>query len=392
MFVFSQPLTAQNCKSNAELDTVPGKYQTAAQYPWPAVRAEYFKNLATATDKTIAKQILGQIESTEQRSHTDFKLTGGNWENYYSAEGYDYFGNARLARYTFQSSLHEYFCVAGKLKRNDEASTILRIQVNSLSLNTLERFLKNPFGSSMGDYDFSLQYMDWKSHKTADVNAQLITLFSYLSSNNHELINAINSGNNYFQDVAEKDIRPNNRNNFIYRYWFIKKKDIPVLIPVSRKEYLESLLEYYEREKLYFPKLIAEKNANHDKSVVQYTTWETDVADKIAVVKKVLSEGNEKWLTAQAIINRMEDQSQTYKAGLKERTNYNRFWKFYENENKSELLYKYNPEYFKSSVQNPAQPQIITAAFRYVATSSSLRILNNFTEHFNFEALRNMLK
>ncbi|MBK0383465.1 hypothetical protein I5M32_10890 [Pedobacter sp. SD-b] len=383
---------AQDCKTNAELDAIPGKYLTAAQYPWPAVRAEYFNKLATAADKAMAKQKLGQIEKIEQQSHNGFTLTGGNWENIYDTEGYGYAGNTKLGKYTFQAALYELFCAKGKPVRNSEYSSVLRIYVNAIPVNTLSRFINNPFGSSMGDYDFGLQYMDWKNHKPADVNAQLISLFTYFSCNSNSLIDAINSGENYFQDVPEKDIKPNNRNNYIYRYWFIKKKDIPVVVPVSRKEYLQSLLEYYDREKLYFLKLIAELTSNHDKSIERnYGNWEADVADKIAVVKKVLGERNEEWLAAPALINRMEDASQNYKAKLKERTNYNRFWKFYDNDNKSETLYKYNPAYFKTTSVS-AKPQLATIAFRYVTMPSSLRILNNFTKNFDFDALKKLFE
>lgn len=384
---------AQDCKTNAELDATPGKYLTAAQYPWPAVRAEYFNKLATAADKAMAKQTLGQIEKIEQQSHNGFTLTGGNWENIYATIGYEYAGNIKLGQYIFQAALYELFCANGKPVRNSEYSSVLRIYVNAIPVNTLSRFINNPFGSSMGDYDFGLQYMDWKNHKPADVNAQLISLFTYFSCNSNSLIDAINSGENYFQDVPEKDIKPNNRNNYIYRYWFIKKKDIPVVVPVSRKEYLQSLLEYYDREKLYFPKLIAELTSNHDKSIERnYGNWEADVADKIAVVKKVLGERNEEWLAAPALINRMEDASQNYKAKLKERTNYNRFWKFYDGENKSQPLFKINSEYFITNKAGTAVPQLMTVAFRYVSMPLSLKLMNNFSDKFDFDALKNLVK
>lgn len=388
----SQRIFSQNCKTNADLDASPGKYLTAAEYPWPAVRAEYFAKMAGTKDKVMAKQIAGQIEKTEQQSHAGFKLTGGNWENIYASKGYGYLSNTKLGQYRFESSLHEFFCLNGKLKRNDEAGTILRIYVNDIPTNTLGRFLSLPFGSSMGDYDFGFQYQDWKNHKPSDVDAQLIGLFTYFSCNNDQLLKAINSGEDYFQDVPEKDIKPNNRSNYIYRYWFVKKKDIPVLVPVSRKEYLQSLLEYYEREKLYFPKLLSQLTQDHDNGVRQYSSWEADVADKILVVKKALNEHDSDWLSAQAVINRSEDGSQTYKAGLKERTNYKRFWKFYDNQSKSEPLYKYNPAYFKNSVQGPAKPQVIAVAFRYVSMPAPLRILDNFTRHFDFESLKKMLE
>ncbi|GAB2829850.1 hypothetical protein [Ferruginibacter profundus] len=384
---------AQDCKTNADLDAIPGKYLTAAEYPWPAVRAEYFNNMTTPGDKAMARQTLAQIETIEQKSHTGFNLTGGNWENVYSTEGYNYFGNTRLGKYTFQSALHEFFCVKGKSVRNSEYSSVLRVYVNAIPLNTLDRFLRNSFGSSMGEYDLGFQYKDWKNHKPVDVQAQLIPLFTYMGCNSQALVDAINTGNNYFQDVPEKDARPNNRSNYIYRYWFIKKNNLPVLLPVSRKEYLESLLEYYEREKLYFSKLIPELISEHNSGIKLYSNWEADVTDKIAVVKKALSEHNGEWLAAPAVINRIEDASQTYKANLAERTNYNRFWGFYSGESKSESLYKYNPGYFKTATaQATARPCVVTIAFRYVSMPSSIRMVNNFTKNFELDAVKKMLE
>jgi len=390
--LLTQQVFSQDCKTNADLDAMPGKYLTAAQYPWPAARAEYFNNLTSPADKAMAKQTLGQIEKIEEQSHAGFSLTGGNWENIYSTKGYGYLGNSKLGAYTFQSALYEYFCNSGKMKRNGEFSTVLRIYVNAIPINTLDPFLQNPFGSSMGEYDLGFQYMDWKNHKSADVNAQLIPLFTYMSCSNQSLLDAINTGNNYFEDTEPKDIKANNRSNFITRYWFIKKKNLPVLLPVTRKEYLQSLLEYYEREKLYFPKLIAKLSEEHSNSVKQYSNWQADVTDKIAIVQHALSNNKEEWLSAQAVVNRIEDASQTYKAKLAESTNHNRFWSFYSAEKKSEPLYKYNPEYFKTIAQGPAKPQIISIAFRYVTIASSLRMLDNVTNNFNFEAIRKMVE
>ncbi|MEI9954852.1 MAG: hypothetical protein WDM90_00710 [Ferruginibacter sp.] len=390
--LLTQQLYAQDCKTNADLDATPGKYLTAAEYPWPAARAGYFNNMATAADKAMAKQTLVQIEKIEQQSHNGFNLTGGNWENVYSTEGYEYAGNTKLGQYTFQSALYEFFCAKGKLVRNSEYSAVLRIYVNEIPVNTLSRFIGTPFGSSMsGGYDFNFQFLDLKNHKPGDAQAQLISLFTYITCNNALLLDAINTGNNYFQDVPEKNIKPNSYSNQIYRYWFVKKNNLPLLVSVSRKEYLQSLLEYYDREKLQFQKLVEKLTAEHDKyGVVKYNNWQADIADKIAVVKKALSDHNEEWLTVAAIINPAEDASQTYKAKLTEQTNLNRFWKFYDNENKGVPLYKYNPAYFKTTAQSAAKPQMMSIAFRYVTIPSSLRILNNFTKNFDFGAVRKM--
>ncbi len=391
--ILIQSVLAQDCKTTEELDAVPGKYLTAAQYPWPAARAEYFSKMTTAADKSMAKNTLEQIEKIEQKSHTGFNLTGGNWENTFSTQGYGFAGNTKLGNYYFQAALHEYFCGKGKLVRNSEFSTLLRIYVNTLPFNTLNKFIRNPFGSSIGNhYDFGFQFFDWKNHKPADVNARLIPLFTFITCNNTQLVDAINSGKNYFQDVADKDIKANSRSNVIHRYWFIKKDAVPVLVPVSRKEYLQNLLEYYEREQLHFAKLVTKLTSDRDPVVKRYGNWKADVNDKIAIVQKVLNDNTEQWLAKQAIVNKLEDASQNYKAKLTEQTNYNRFWKFYDKENKSEPLYKYNPDYFKAGTKGVAPPQLVTVAFRYVTIPSSLRILENFNKNFNFAELESLLR
>ena len=105
-----------------------------------------------------------------------------------------------------------------------------------------------------------------------------------------------------------------------------------------------------------------------------------------------MSEHNEEWLSAQAVINPGADNSQTYNAKLREQTNYNRFWKFYDSEKNMCGLYKYSPEYFKTSPKGPASPQLITIVFRYVTIPSSLRMLNNFTKNFDFDRLQKLLE
>lgn len=388
-----QQVNAQTCKTTAELDAVPGQYLTAAQYPWPAARAQYFDALITPADKTLAKKTLEQIEKLEQQTRVGFSLTGGNWENAFSSKGYAYAGNAKLGKYNLQTAHHEFICVSGKLKRNAEYGTVLRVYVNDIPVSTLDRFLQNPFGTSMGEYDFGFQYADWKNHKLTDPEDKLINLFTYLSCNNASLLEAINTGQNYFQDVAEKDVKLNTRVPLIHRYWFVKKNNTPVLIPVSRKAYLLSLLEYYDREKLHFTKLVTQLKADRDQSGLKsYEGWETAVSEKIELVKNTLATQNEDWLNAQAVVSRSEDVYQNGKNKLKEKINYNRFWMFYDSEKRGEPLYQYNPEYFKTTTTGAAIPQLITVAFRYVTLPSSLRLLNNFTTKFDYAAYQTLLK
>lgn len=382
----AQQVNAQTCKTTADLDGVPGQYLTAAQHPWPAARAEYFRELKTDADKAIAKKTLEQVEKTEQQSRVGFSLTGGNWESTFSSTGYEYAANTKLGKYYLQTAHREFVCVSGKLKLNSEYGTVLRVYVNAIPVNTLNRFLQNPFGESMGEYSLGFQYADWKN-KLNKPGDKLISLFTYLSCNNPSLIDAINSGQKYFQDIDQKNVKLNTRVPHVYRYWFVKKSTAPVLIPVSRKEYLISLLEYYEREKLYFPAVIVKLTADRDQYKLKtYEGWETAVNEKIELVKNTLATQNEDWLNAQAVVSRSEDSYQNGKNKLKEKINYNRFWQFYDSEKRGEPLYQYNPDYFKTNSKGAATPQLITVAFRYVTMPSSMRLLDNFTEKFDYAA------
>jgi len=383
---------SQNCKTTADLDGVSGQYLTAAQHPWPAARADYFNEFKTTADKALAKKTLEQIEKIEQQTRVGFSLTGGNWENTFSSRGYAYSSDTKLGKYYLQTGHHEFVCVSGKLKRNGEYGTVLRVHVNDIPVNTLDRFLQNPFGSDTGEYNFGFQYADWEN-KLTNSGDKLINLFTYLSCNNPSLIDAINTGQNYFQDVAEKNVKLNTRVPLVHRYWFVKKYNASVLIQVSRKAYLLSLLEYYEREKLHFPKVIAKLTADRDQSGLKsYDGWETAVNEKIELVKNTLTTQNEAWLNAQAVVSRSEDVYQNSKNRLKEKINYNRFWTFYDSEKRGEPLYQYNPEYFKTSTKGAATPQLITVVFRYVTMPSSMRLLNNFTSKFDYAAYAKLLE
>jgi hypothetical protein len=61
----------------------------------------------------------------------------------------------------------------------------------------------------------------------------------------------INSGNGFFDDPYGNNFYPHTD---VFRTWYITKPGTTILLPVSRKEFLESLLEFYDREKLFVTK------------------------------------------------------------------------------------------------------------------------------------------
>lgn len=374
------------CNSKEELENMPGKYFTAAQYPWPAVRAEYFKKMTTAPEKATGKRILEQIEKLEQQSRSGFALAGGFWEAYYSTEGYNYFARKKLADYRFQTAFHEYLCINKKVERNSEYSTVLRVYINSLPINTLSRYIKG-ISNAGGRYSRYF-YKDWKSYKPG-VAAPEIDVFTYLECSNKDLITAINSGKDYWQDIPENEIRKNTYDH-IYRYWFVKRANDPLLLPVSRKEYLESLLEFYDREALYIPKSTDYETGSEQKRQKYYGDLQAVLAGKKAIVSKTLKESPAEWLSGQAIVNGQEDRYLNQKQNLPEYSSDLTFHKFYDNEKGGGPLYKYNPAYF-SSGQSPATSEFMAIVFRYVSKPAHLRLINNFTENFDKEAWQNLI-
>ncbi len=379
------PQKGDPCNSKEELATAAGKYFTAAQYPWPAVRAEYFNKMATASDKTTARQTLEKIEKLEQQSRINFTLEGGSWEGYYSSEGYNSFGYRKIADYRFQSAFHEYLCINKKVMRNGEYSTVLRVYVNSLPLSTLQRYLWGAFPDNLGDY----AYKDRKSFKPGET-APKIELLNYFAAKNQELIDAINSGKDYWQDIPENEIGKNTYNP-VYRYWFVKKAEVPLLVPVSRKEYLESLLEYYDREALYLPESSNYETQSEERRQHYYGNLPAVLANKKAIVNKVLTENTIEWLSMQAVVNVQEDRYQNQKQKLPEYSSDFTFHRFYGNEKDSGRLYKYNPTYFSGNAPSAASPLFLTVAFRYVHKPAHLRLINNFTENFDKEAFRKLI-
>lgn len=373
------------CNSKEELAMAPGKYFNASQYPWPAVRAEYFKKMTTASDKAVARQTLEQIEKMEQQSRGSFALAGGTWEGYYSSEGYNYFGSKKLADYRFQAAFHEYLCINKKVNRNNEYSTVLRVYVNGLALNTLNQHLSTAFYDNLGDYAFK----DQKSYK-AVVTAPKIELMNYLAEKRAGIVEAINSGADYWQDVPENEIRKNTYNP-VYRYWFVKKSNAPLLLPVSRKEYLESLLEYYERETMALPESTNYESGSAEQRQRYFGDLPAVLAHKKAIVNKVLKENRAEWLSQQAVVNTNEDQYQNQRQNLPEYSSDFTFRKFYDNEAKATPLYKYNPEYFSAS-HLAASPQFMAIVFRYVNMPAHLRLVKNFTENFNIEAWKKLIE
>ncbi len=414
---FSQTVTGQPCITKEALATLPGIYTNAANYKWPGVRAEYYKKLTTAPEKATAKQVLTGIETLELTSRQKLPLEGGSLENTYSSEGYVYLGTNRLADYRFQMAFHEWTCINKKIERNGEYGTVLRVYVNLLPFNT---FRNNFAYAYTGPQGAGSEFIH-KNYKPTDESPR-IALFSFIKIPRPALLQVINGGKGFYQDVPEKDIAAGTRQH-ITRYWVVTKNDSKPIVEVTRKEYLEGLLEYYEKEKIFFAKMTtdakkeydrrmkssetagdykaqAQKNAadEYNRIVKQYyPDWQNIVENKKAIVNKVLTANTLEWLSRPAVVygGNPDDvwypnKADSYDGEDRRRTQLFTFDKFYDNEKDGIKLYTYNPGYF-SAGKNAASPRLICIAFRYIPQPSSVRLVNNFTKHFDFAAVQKML-
>lgn len=381
------PKIGSPCSSKEEVSKLLGQYVSAAEYPWPAARAEYFKKLNSNAEKAKAKSVLEQIEKLEQQSRSDFKLAGGIWEATYSSQGYQYVGNTKLADYRFQVGLYSYLCIDNKVRRNDEYSTVLRTYVNTFPLQTWSKYLRHIAKTKDISLTTAYAYKDWKNYKNGAV-APTIDIMNYLECSNLDLIKAINEGTAYWEEAANEN--SGNTEGHLFRYWFVKKPE-PILVPVSRREYLESLLEYYVREEMYLPKSTNYELGSKESRLQYFGDLNAVLGNKKAIVNKLLKEKDQQWLAKQAVINTQEDEYLNQKLQLPDYSSNLTFHKFYDNEKLGVPVYKYNPSYFKGNLQNTATPMFMTVVFRYTNNPTSLRILNNFSANFREEAWRKQL-
>lgn len=222
--------------------------------------------------------------------------------------------------------------------------------------------------------------------------------------NYHDDFIKLNNGNgfteNYLQG-SQYDKVTENSYRWIDRRYLITKPGIPLLIPVSRKQYLQDMLEYFEIEKANFNYAVEElfKNSASDNSAFgkeKKQTWQAHQTEynqyyeaKKAKVKELLANKNEEWLKKPAVVagnNATQDSAERLsQTGV-----------FYDTENYDKnifALYVINPAYFNNA-SGSTKPALMEIQFRYELNKDkkfSERLIANFEKNFDFEALRKML-
>jgi len=408
---------AQTCQSSKDLETIPGKQIDAANCEWPQQKAHWFDALGTPANKTTANTVLTKIETLEKQSRSNFVFTGGVLKSGFSSKEPAYTSSQfLLATYDLNIGCHEYICVKNALKVNGEYSIVFRAYINrfkdmAYAFTALDQ---SAFYATPGKFD-----------------SRYIRLHDFIRFNDKRVLDAItNDGKAYYQDVPDDKVKPGNRSIFITRHWYLTKSGVPLFVPVTRKEYLEALLEYYDREKIQVGNAVKEiekayadrvKNANgnqqrlddakrsYDIALARYPDWQQRVTTKTILANKALKENDAAWLSMPAVVKSKQENLSWrnyygpdpndyvtidgYNADTKEdaqKTGAFTFSGFWDDKG-GDVLYKYNPEYFKAN-SSPVSPRMIELAYRYVKTPLGERLVENFSNNFNFDAVRKMLE
>lgn len=414
IFLLAQQVGAQICQSSKELEMLLGKQIDAAHCEWPQQKAHWFDALGTAANKTTANTMLTKIEMLEKQSRANYNLTGCVLKSAFSGRTPTIIaGKYPLASYDLNMGCYEYICVKNKMIINGEYQNVFRAYVNRYT------GIESAFSFS----DEAYYYETPKKY-----NGQFIALYNFIKM---DASKNVNNGKGFYQDIPETTVKEGNRSIYMTRHWYFTKPGMLLFVPVTRKEYLEALLVYYERERLFVvdkikeievesarmmkdPQKYLQLYENGKRNLVvrkaKYPDWQQRIETKKAIVQKTLKENTAQWLAQPAVVKpKVETFSwknsygpgpndnvwiDTYNADTKEdaqRTGSFTFSGFWDNKN-GIVLYRYNPDYFKGSEKNQAKPYMIELTYRYVKTTLGKNLVENFTENFDFDAIRNMLE
>lgn len=380
----------------------------------------------TTTTKTAMTKNLIAIEKLEEASRKDFKLTGCAARVSFSGGESTSYGKNAYTNYSYQLGVYAYVCHVKELttKIVGEYQTVLRVNINpdvvfagnSLRPGTGDLSFNKTATTLMWSYDFPGDALLGPNYETDRVKKPS-NVSKYISESNllagrssayksyHDDFLKLNAGNGYTENYMHGSLYDKvteNSYRLIDRHYLITKPGIPLLIPVSRKQYLQDMLEYFEIEKANFNYTVNDllkksETNNSNFAMQQKQTWK---AHKTAYsqhyeakknkINELLANKNEEWLQLPAVVagyNATKDVAERLaQTGV-----------FYDAEDYDKnifALYVLNPAYFTTSTGPSTNPKLIEVSFRYELNKNlgfSERLISNFEKHFDFEALRKML-
>lgn len=408
---------AQQCTDETVLKE-PGRYLD--NYTGKGLRKEAF----TPTEIANARKTLTAMADLCKKN---LVFTGGQAKASFMLNSKGHYNQLTAGSYMYNLGFHKFVCnvKTHQLQIVVEYANVLRITANpgferaTFSFDYDDPVFRNPMNSQ-------------------DIHAPRININGHYGFGNAAIVDAINNGKGFI-DLSDELIAPNtmlaeNRpgkgygfvlgNSFekaygtshVYRHWYITHTDIPFLIPVTRKKFLQDLLEYYEREKsalslevqrqikLYQSYIASDKKNGYSSesnekflAKLQGDAAEINTANekKKAYAANLLGSKDEKWLNEPAVVARDNKTFSTYDIVSKrnKESTWGRFYftEFYTGKDGVNLYY-INPEYLKKYPPTGAKPSVIKVMYRFLATEAFGNGINqSFINKLDIGGLRKLL-
>lgn len=408
----SKQLTAPQVPCNGNADAVPGIYTSHTQ-------PKYGINLkGSAAEKAAMMKTLVAIEKLEEASRKDFTLTGCAARVSFARWGNSNYNKNSFVRYGYQLGVYQYVCHVTEHvpKIVDEYRTVVRVDINpdlrggihaggtgEFSINGQVRY-EIPIEAKEGaDFEKDMKNNPSKVSQYLSEAAMLIGRSNNYKNKHADFLKVIN-GEGYVENWIRGDRYGKNgpgSYQWIDRRYLITRPGVPLLVAVSRKQYMEDMLEYLEIEKANFDysngKMIKDiANEQAEWARKRRTVLEEDkqaypkvYEAKKAKLKELLANSRPEWLQKPAVV---DNNNRTYDANKRLES----LGKFYEAEDEfTSALYVINPAYFNSTGGQSTKPLFIEVQFRYELgreSEFSERLFSNFLKNFDMDALRKMLE
>lgn len=376
---------AQTCNSTDELIALPGILWDHTKLPIgggsfvPAEKSQAIKTLTAA--ENICKN--------------KFVLHGGEAKSWFNVTGKVSFDLYNLTSYYYKIGFYQFVCVGGKKSHSNEYGVDFSVTANPVLNNSVARVFNG--------VDF---YLDTKKQ-----NSPLIAFCRYMRINSADA-EKINTGKGYIDNTLGNDYKTHTD---VYRNWYISKPGNTLLLPVARRTYLQSLLEYFDREKIYYIKQFTAKLESAKKYIETYRNngnaamLQSSISDKLKAdqaletieknyqikkqrVEKTLAGKSTEWLNEPAVLDPNNSYcTDKYGDATRNQAECFLFDEFYAGEN-GETVYQWNPDVFREGTAQPSRPIFFRVQFRFKAGEKfSANIAESFVKDFDFYALQRLL-
>jgi hypothetical protein len=374
-----QAIQAQPCKTTEDLVKLPGVLKKNTDPS--SMTGSTFK----APEKPAAQKTMDAAAEIVKKN---FSVQGGEAHYWAMANDREFFDVYSYPSYQLVVAYYQDVCVDGKKTFSSEYTVDFQIRANPEMIF---------FDAGPNDKEF-LQ----DKAKYGEVPISIFRYLSYPKSWGDK----ISSGKGMIEDHDGNNYMEHKDAYYIY---YITKGDLPLLLPVSRKELLESLLELYEREKLYRNNTIKWKHDQAVKYMAQYeksgdkVMYQSHLENKQRLEKEraeldslinikrgeveaKLKNESPEWLAKQAT-HKFHESRYTGDRVMESA----RFKGFYEGPD-ANSVYRFNPAVAASKKDRTGEPLFFRVRHRYkVGETFSKQINEGFVRNFDFEALRKLL-